>query len=348
VKKFGATSVLEDISFEAADGEFCVLLGPSGCGKTTLLRIIAGLESANGGTVHIDQQRVDLLPPRDRDVAFVFQNYALYPHMTVAENLGFSLRLRGAPQKEIKERIAEVARLLELGSQLDRKPQQLSGGQRQRVALGRAIVRRPKLFLFDEPLSNLDATLRSNMRVELARLHERLRATMVYVTHDQAEAMTLGEKIIVLNRGQIQQIGTPAEIYHRPGNLFVAGFVGQPQMNFIQGRVIDGSVLVAKSGMNLDLTRILLDDRLKVSPIDFTIGIRPEDLCPCSRSEAWFSGIADFVEDLGSDCFVHVMANGEKLIARAPGRTPIRRGDEVFLHSEPERVHIFHGDKRVE
>jgi multiple sugar transport system ATP-binding protein len=348
VKKFGATSVLEDISFEAADGEFCVLLGPSGCGKTTLLRIIAGLESANGGTVHIDEQRVDLLPPRDRDVAFVFQNYALYPHMTVAENLGFSLRLRGAPQKEIKERIAEVARLLELGSQLDRKPQQLSGGQRQRVALGRAIVRRPKLFLFDEPLSNLDATLRSNMRVELARLHERLRATMVYVTHDQAEAMTLGEKIIVLNRGQIQQIGTPAEIYHRPGNLFVAGFVGQPQMNFIQGRVLDGSVLVAKSGMNLDLTRILLDDRLKVSPIDFTIGIRPEDLCPCSRSEAWFSGIADFVEDLGSDCFVHVMANGEKLIARAPGRTPIRRGDEVFLHSEPERVHIFHGDKRVE
>jgi multiple sugar transport system ATP-binding protein len=348
VKKFGATSVLEDISFEAADGEFCVLLGPSGCGKTTLLRIIAGLESANGGTVHIDEQRVDLLPPRDRDVAFVFQNYALYPHMTVAENLGFSLRLRGAPQKEIKERIAEVARLLELGSQLDRKPQQLSGGQRQRVALGRAIVRRPKLFLFDEPLSNLDATLRSNMRVELARLHERLRATMVYVTHDQAEAMTLGEKIIVLNRGQIQQIGTPAEIYHRPGNLFVAGFVGQPQMNFIQGRVLDGSVLVAKSGMNLNLTRILLDDRLKVSPIDFTIGIRPEDLCPCSRSEAWFSGIADFVEDLGSDCFVHVMANGEKLIARAPGRTPIRRGDEVFLHSEPERVHIFHGDKRVE
>ncbi|MGN6734766.1 MAG: ABC transporter ATP-binding protein [Candidatus Binatia bacterium] len=348
VKKFGATSVLEDISFEAADGEFCVLLGPSGCGKTTLLRIIAGLESANGGTVHIDEHRVDLLPPRDRDVAFVFQNYALYPHMTVAENLGFSLRLRGAPQKEIKERIAEVARLLELGSQLDRKPQQLSGGQRQRVALGRAIVRRPKLFLFDEPLSNLDATLRSNMRVELARLHERLRATMVYVTHDQAEAMTLGEKIIVLNRGQIQQIGTPAEIYHRPGNLFVAGFVGQPQMNFIQGRVLDGSVLVAKSGMNLDLTRILLDDRLKVSPIDFTIGIRPEDLCPCSRSEAWFSGVADFVEDLGSDCFVHVMANGEKLIARAAGRTPIRRGDEVFLHSESERVHIFHGDKRVE
>lgn len=331
-----------------ADGEFCVLLGPSGCGKTTLLRIIAGLESATTGSVHIDKQRVDLLPPRERDIAFVFQNYALYPHMTVAENLGFSLRLRGAPKEAIKERVAEVARLLELENQLDRKPQQLSGGQRQRVALGRAIVRRPKLFLFDEPLSNLDATLRSNMRVELARLHERLRSTMVYVTHDQAEAMTLGEKVIVLDRGRMQQIGTPAEIYHRPKNLFIAGFVGQPQMNFVQGRLTDAGVLVAKSGMNLDLTRGLTEHRKGVSSSEFTIGIRPEDLRPCARTEAWFSGTADFVEDLGSDCFVHVVANGEKLIARAPGRTPIRRGDEVFLCSDPERVHVFEGDERVE
>jgi len=331
-----------------ADGEFCVLLGPSGCGKTTLLRIIAGLESATTGSVQIDEQRVDPLPPRERDVAFVFQNYALYPHMTVAENLGFSLRLRGAPKKEINERIVEVARLLELDNQLNRKPQQLSGGQRQRVALGRAIVRRPKLFLFDEPLSNLDATLRSNMRVELARLHERLRSTMVYVTHDQAEAMTLGEKVVVLDRGRIQQIGTPAEIYHGPKNLFIAGFVGQPQMNFIQGLVAEGRLLVAKSGMNFDLSRIRTEHRVGVSPIDITIGIRPEDLRPCSRTEAWFSGIADFVQDLGSDCFVHVIADGEKLIARAPGRTPIRRGDEVFLCGDPERVHVFEGDKRVE
>lgn len=331
-----------------ADGEFCVLLGPSGCGKTTLLRIIAGLESATGGSVQIDEQRVDLLPPRERDVAFVFQNYALYPHMTVAENLGFSLRLRGAPKEEINERIVEVARLLELDNQLNRKPQQLSGGQRQRVALGRAIVRRPKLFLFDEPLSNLDATLRSNMRVELARLHERLRSTMVYVTHDQAEAMTLGEKVVVLDRGRIQQIGTPAEIYHRPRNLFIAGFVGQPQMNFVQGRVTEGNLLVAKSGMNFDLSGILAEHRIGVSPTNVTIGIRPEDLRPCSRTEAWFSGIADFVEDLGSDCFVHVIADGEKLIARAPGRTPIRRGDEVFLCSDPERVHVFEGEKRFE
>ena len=345
-KQFGAAAVLEEISFEVADGEFCVLLGPSGCGKTTLLRIIAGLDSATTGSVHIDDQRVDPLPPRERDVAFVFQNYALYPHMTVAENLGFSLRLRGAPADKIKERVVEVARLLELDHQLDRKPQQLSGGQRQRVALGRAIVRRPKLFLFDEPLSNLDATLRSTMRVELARLHERLRSTMVYVTHDQAEAMTLGEKVVVLDRGRIQQVGTPAEIYHRPKNLFIAGFVGQPQMNFIQGRLTEDGILMAKSGMNLDLSRILTGP-MKHSRLDLTIGIRPEDLRPCSRSEAWFSGIADFVEDLGSDCFVHVIAEGEKLIARAPGRTPIRRGDEVSLCSDPERVHVFEGDERV-
>ena len=324
-----------------------MLLGPSGCGKTTLLRIIAGLESATTGSVHIDEQRVDPLPPRERDVAFVFQNYALYPHMTVGENLGFSLRLRGAPTDQIKERVAEVARLLELDKQLDRKPQQLSGGQRQRVALGRAIVRRPKLFLFDEPLSNLDATLRSNMRVELARLHERLRSTMVYVTHDQAEAMTLGEKVVVLDRGRIQQIGTPAEIYHRPKNLFIARFVGQPQMNFVQGRLTEDGVLVAKSGMNLDLTRVLTEP-VKRSRVEFTIGIRPEDLRPCSRTEAWFSGVADFIEDLGSDCFVHVIVKGEKLIARAPGRTPIGRGDEVSLCSDPERVHVFEGNERVE
>jgi multiple sugar transport system ATP-binding protein len=224
---------LEEISFTVADGEFCVLLGPSGCGKTTLLRIVAGLESASGGTVDIDTTRVDLLPPQERDVAFVFQNYALYPHMTVFENLGFSLRLHGVVKEEIQTRVTEVARLLEIDNQLNHKPQQLSGGQRQRVALGRAIVRRPKLFLFDEPLSNLDATLRANMRVELGRLHTRLGSTMLYVTHDQAEAMTLGEKIIVLDQGRIQQIGTASEIYHRPSNLFVASFVGQPQMNFI-------------------------------------------------------------------------------------------------------------------
>jgi len=234
-KSFGRSRVLGEISFDVADGEFCVLLGPSGCGKTTLLRIVAGLENASSGTVRIGAEAVENLPPRDRDIAFVFQNYALYPHMTVAENLGFSLRLHGVSKDQIHSRILETARLLEIDSLLEHKPQQLSGGQRQRVALGRAIVRRPQIFLFDEPLSNLDATLRATMRVELAKLHERLGATMLYVTHDQAEAMTLGDTIVVLNQGAIQQRGTPAEIYHRPANTFVAGFVGNPRMNLIDG-----------------------------------------------------------------------------------------------------------------
>ncbi len=263
---------MEEISFGVAEGEFCVLLGPSGCGKTTLLRIVAGLESASGGTVHIDTTRVDLLPPQERDVAFVFQNYALYPHMTVFENLGFSLRLHGVAKDEIQTRVAEVARLLEIDKQLGHKPQQLSGGQRQRVALGRAIVRRPKLFLFDEPLSNLDATLRANMRVELARLHSRLGSTMLYVTHDQAEAMTLGEKIIVLNRGQIQQIGTPSEIYHRPSNLFVAAFVGQPQMNVIEGRLDGNGRFRQDGGVEVNLSGILANRSTKDSQL--TLGIR--------------------------------------------------------------------------
>ncbi|HEX5688760.1 MAG TPA: ATP-binding cassette domain-containing protein, partial [Roseiflexaceae bacterium] len=234
-KSFGRTRVLGEISFTVGDGEFCVLLGPSGCGKSTLLRIVAGLETASSGKIRISDLSVENLPPRDRDIAFVFQNYALYPHMTVAENLGFALRLRGLAKDQIQARVSETARLLEIDSLLGHKPQQLSGGQRQRVALGRAIVRRPKLFLFDEPLSNLDATLRATMRVEIAKLHERLGATMLYVTHDQAEAMTLGDTIVVLDQGSVQQRGTPAEIYQRPANAFVAGFVGNPRMNLIDG-----------------------------------------------------------------------------------------------------------------
>ena len=237
------------------------------------LRIVAGLESASGGTVDIDTTRVDLLPPQDRDVAFVFQNYALYPHMTVFENLGFSLRLHGVAKDEIQTRVSEVARLLEIDNQFNHKPQQLSGGQRQRVALGRAIVRRPKLFLFDEPLSNLDATLRANMRVELGRLHTRLGSTMLYVTHDQAEAMTLGEKIIVLDKGRIQQIGTASEIYHQPSNLFVASFVGQPQMNFIEGRLDGHGKLHSKAGVEFDLSGIIGG---RAAPdAQLTVGIRP-------------------------------------------------------------------------
>ncbi len=347
-KSFGRTGVLGEISFTVADGEFCVLLGPSGCGKTTLLRIVAGLETASGGEIRIGAARVDPLPPRARDVAFVFQNYALYPHMTVFENLGFALRLQEVPKHEIQERVTEVARLLEIEAQLQHKPQQLSGGQRQRVALGRAIVRRPKLFLFDEPLSNLDATLRAAMRVELAKLHERLGATMLYVTHDQAEAMTLGEKIIILNRGSIQQAGKPGDIYHRPANTFVAGFVGQPQMNLFEGRLNEGGTALKAGGFEIDLPAALSDlgEAARRAPV--TVGIRPEDLVPCDPREAWFSGAADFVEDLGSDRFVHLSHHEVKLVARLPAQFAIKRGDTVNLRADSERVHLFQQGRRLD
>ncbi len=331
-----------------ADGEFCVLLGPSGCGKTTLLRIVAGLETASSGEIRIGPARVDPLPPRVRDVAFVFQNYALYPHMTVFENLGFALRLQAVPKHEIQERVTEVARLLEIDAQLQHKPQQLSGGQRQRVALGRAIVRRPKLFLFDEPLSNLDATLRASMRIELAKLHERLGATMLYVTHDQAEAMTLGEKIIILNRGSIQQAGKPGDIYHRPANTFVAGFVGQPQMNLFEGRLNEGGTTLKAGGFEIDLPAALSDFGGADRRASVTVGIRPEDLVPCDPREAWFSGAADFVEDLGSDRFVHLSPREVKLVARLPAQFEIKRGDAVNLRADFERVHLFHQGQRLD
>ena len=346
-KSFGAATILKDISFTVADGEFCVLLGPSGCGKSTLLRIVAGLETASGGNLFIDDAQIDGSAPRQRDVAFVFQNYALYPHMTVFENLGFALRLRKLPKSEIQERVTEVARLLEIEAQLQHKPQQLSGGQRQRVALGRAIVRRPKIFLFDEPLSNLDATLRANMRIELARLHERLSATMLYVTHDQAEAMTLGEKIIILNRGSIQQAGTPEDIYHRPANTFVAGFVGQPQMNLFDGRLEENGTRLRTGGFEIDFSVALSNPGDSNRGISITVGIRPEDLFECEPQNAWFSGTVDFIEDLGSDRFVHLSCRKLRLVARLPARSPIQRGDTVNLRSDFERVQLFHENQRL-
>jgi len=311
------------------------------------LRIVAGLESASSGTIDIGGQRVDAAPPRDRNVAFVFQNYALYPHMTVAGNLGFSLRLQGTAKNEIQARVAEVAKLLEIEQQLQHKPQQLSGGQRQRVALGRAIVRRPRLFLFDEPLSNLDATLRANMRVELAKLHERLGATMLYVTHDQAEAMTLGEKIVVLHRGALQQIGTPADIYHRPSNTFVAAFVGHPQMNLFDGQLDESGTFVKTESMQLDLSKLRLNNRTVYGGARVTLGIRPEDFHLSSAADAWLSGSAEFVEDLGSDCFVHLSAGDLRLVARLPARHPIKRGDRLDLKIDPHRAHFFHEGRRI-
>ena len=339
---------MDDISFEVADGEFCVLLGPSGCGKTTLLRIVAGLESASDGAVHIGNARVDRLAPRARDVAFVFQNYALYPHMTVFENLGFSLRLHGVATAEIDTRVREVAQLLEIEEQLQHKQQQLSGGQRQRVALGRAIVRRPKLFLFDEPLSNLDATLRATMRVELARLHQRLGATMLYVTHDQAEAMTLGEKIIILRDGRVQQIGTPSDIYHRPENLFVAGFVGQPAMNLFDARLQGAGTVVTRGVLEIDLSGAPVKASGAKGEMSVVVGIRPADMIPCENTDGWFSGTADFIEDLGSDRFVHLSWHDMRLVARVQAQFPVQRDDVLNLRVDPRRVHLFHEGRRLE
>ena len=346
-KSFGRTNVLDEISFNVAEGEFCVLLGPSGCGKSTLLRIVAGLEYASSGKVRIGGESVERLPPRDRDVAFVFQNYALYPHMTVAENLGFSLRLRGVAKAEAQARIAEVARLLEIENLLGHKPQQLSGGQRQRVALGRAIVRRPKLFLFDEPLSNLDATLRATMRVELAKLHDRLGATMLYVTHDQAEAMTLGETIVVLDQGAVQQRGTPAEIYHRPANTFVAGFVGNPRMNLLDGELETGGMFRSGS-LKIDLSNlwpgIVAADQGK----NLALGVRGENLIPCDPSDSLLDGEIELVEDLGSDRFIHVKCGSVELITRASGKQSFRKGNRLYLKVNAKDLHLFRQGIRLE
>jgi multiple sugar transport system ATP-binding protein len=346
-KSFGRKRVLGEISFAVADGEFCVLLGPSGCGKSTLLRIVAGLEHASSGKVRIGGESVERLPPRDRDVAFVFQNYALYPHMTVAENLGFSLRLRGVAKAEAQARIAEVARLLEIENLLGHKPQQLSGGQRQRVALGRAIVRRPKLFLFDEPLSNLDATLRATMRVELAKLHDRLGATMLYVTHDQAEAMTLGETIVVLDQGAVQQRGTPAEIYHRPANTFVAGFVGNPRMNLLDGELETGGMFRSGS-LKIDLSNLWPGIAAADQGKNLALGVRGENLIPCDPSDSLLDGEIELVEDLGSDRFIHVKCGSVELITRASGKQSFRKGNRLYLKVNAKDLHLFRQGIRLE
>jgi ABC-type sugar transport system ATPase subunit len=347
-KRFGAAEILKDISFDVADGEFCILLGPSGCGKSTILRLIAGLEQLSGGEISIDAERIDALAPRERDIAFVFQNYALYPHMTVFDNLGFALRLRGMPMNDIGPKVKEAARLLEIEELLQRRPQALSGGQRQRVALGRAIVRQPRIFLFDEPLSNLDATLRASMRVELARLHRRLKATIVYVTHDQAEALTLGEKIIVLDRGTIQQIGPASEIYHKPANLMVARFVGSPQMNFFAGKLEDNGAILLCNSLRLDLAGLLKITLARSAGQFLTLGIRPEDFHLTDAGHAWISGIVDIIEDLGSERFLHIQCDGIDLVARAGRERSFQPGDRVGLDVDGDRAHLFLDGKRIE
>ncbi len=289
-KSYGAVQVLERVDLEVGDGEFLVLVGPSGCGKSTLLRCIAGLETLSGGELRIGDRVVNDLAPRDRDVAMVFQSYALYPHMTVRENMGFALTLKGTPKAEIARAVDEAAQMLELGKLLDRYPKELSGGQRQRVAMGRAIVRRPAVFLFDEPLSNLDAALRAQLRVEIKRLHQRLGTTIVYVTHDQVEAMTLASRIAVLKDGRMQQVGSPAELYEEPRNRFVAGFMGSPAMSFLGG-LEKGAVL----------------------------GVRPHHV---SLGEGPYEAEVEVVETMGFESFVHLRLGGERLVARVEGAPP--------------------------
>ncbi len=331
-----------DVTFEVAEGEFLVLLGPSGCGKTTLLRLVAGLETVSRGTIYIGDQMVNDVPPRDRDIAMVFQNYALYPHMTVYENMAFGLKLRRMSRAEIDRRVRAAARVLELESLLDRRPHQLSGGQRQRVAVGRAIVREPRVFLFDEPLSNLDARLRVEMRAELARLHRELGRTMLYVTHDQVEAMTLGQRIVVLNQGRVQQIGTPLDVYHRPANRFVAGFIGSPPMNFIEGRLerLDGLRFVGEGGC----VQLVLDAAAwpAVQPGQaVTLGVRPEAVMPAAPDDATMQGQVETVEVLGAVAHLYVRIGQTTVVAQVDAAAHPEPEQTVHLRIDPARIHLF-------
>ncbi|MBD1551746.1 ABC transporter ATP-binding protein [Pseudomonas typographi] len=342
-KGFEGLQIIKGIDLEVLDKEFVVFVGPSGCGKSTLLRLIAGLEDVSSGHIELDGRDITEVSPAKRDLAMVFQTYALYPHMTVRKNMSFALDLAGGDKAEVQRKVDDAARILELTPLLDRKPRQLSGGQRQRVAIGRAIVRNPKIFLFDEPLSNLDAALRVQMRLELARLHQELQATMIYVTHDQVEAMTLANKVVVLNGGRIEQVGSPLELYHHPANLFVAGFLGTPKMAFLKGKVsaVDtgGCEVSLDAGLQLALPHS--SAALKVGdPV--TLGIRPEHLELATAGQPGLSVTADVSERLGSDTFCHVLADsGEPLTVRLRGDLNNPYGQRLQLHLGAEHCHLF-------
>ncbi|MBV9100582.1 MAG: sn-glycerol-3-phosphate ABC transporter ATP-binding protein UgpC [Candidatus Dormibacteraeota bacterium] len=341
----GGTLAVDKLNLDIADGEFICLVGPSGCGKTTALRMIAGLEDISGGEVRIGDRVVNHLSPRDRDIAMVFQSYALYPHMSVYDNMAFGLQLRKAPKQDIDKAVHEAARILDLERFLKRKPGQLSGGQRQRVALGRAIVREPAAFLMDEPLSNLDAKLRVQTRAEIARLHHRLTATMIYVTHDQVEAMTMGDRIAVMSEGVLQQVGTPRELYESPQNRFVAGFIGSPSMNFITHQVsLDGgSPRLASEGSEVLLdpkqTDLLRQRQLKT----VEVGVRPEHLEIGERNGSGLRAAAkvDVIEFLGNDQLIHAMASGSDMVALVRVDDSLSVGSNVILTAPANRIHLF-------
>ena len=327
-------------TFEARDGELLVLVGPSGCGKSTTLRMIAGLEMPTAGTLSIGERVVNVVKPADRDIAMVFQSYALYPHMTVAENLAFGLKLRGESRETIAQRVREAADMLGLGDMLQRLPRALSGGQRQRVALGRALVRQPKVFLLDEPLSNLDAKLRLSTRVEIARLHRRLRTTMIYVTHDQVEAMTLGQRIVVFDQGRVQQIDTPMNLYTKPRNLFVAGFLGSPAMNFLRGTLHrSGGWVLETEGVQLPLdgAPVWFDAHADKALV---VGIRPEDLKP-TPGPAPLQARLEVIEPIGNEAFLYLDCNGMPLVVRTAAHMLPEAGSMMNLGYEPSALHIF-------
>ncbi|HMO03375.1 MAG TPA: sn-glycerol-3-phosphate ABC transporter ATP-binding protein UgpC [Kiritimatiellia bacterium] len=344
----GGVVAVKDANLVIEDREFVVLVGPSGCGKSTTLRMVAGLEEISSGSIYIDGKRVNDVPPKDRDIAMVFQNYALYPHMTVAENMAFGLKLRRFPKDEIQRRVREAAEILSIESYLDRKPKALSGGQRQRVAVGRAIVRKPKAFLFDEPLSNLDAKMRVQMRMEISKLHTRLSSTMIYVTHDQVEAMTMGDRIVVMKDGVIQQVAAPLDLYNQPANQFVAGFIGSPPMNFMTGRIeaLSGALHFVAEGVSLRVDEAVsprLADRIGSSIV---LGIRPEDLsdhllsgggAPGSRIEAR----VEVVEPMGAEVYLHLHAGPHALVARVGPAMVAEVNQILTLNAAMKRAHYF-------
>jgi multiple sugar transport system ATP-binding protein len=347
-KKFNDFTAVDDLNIEIKDKEFAVLVGPSGCGKTTTLRIIAGLEEASTGQIYIGDKLVNDVQPKDRDIAMVFQNYALYPHMDVYNNMAVGLRLRKFPQKEIDQRVQETARILGIESLLKRKPRQLSGGQRQRVAVGRAIVKKPKVFLFDEPLSNLDAKLRVTMRAEISKLHRRLEATIIYVTHDQVEAMTMANRIFIMNDGRLQQSGPPLEVYRKPNNKFVAGFIGSPATNFIDSIITkeNDAYFINAEGIKLKVPDIFVPKITDYAGKEVIFGVRPEDI----HDKKFFSNAAssntirakvDVIEPLGSEIFIYLTCGKNSFIGRMDSRTQVEVEQNMEIAIDMEKTHIF-------
>ncbi len=350
-KDFGDVTVIDDFNIHVEDKEFLVLVGPSGCGKSTALRMLAGLEEITSGDIYIDDRVVNDVPPKDRDIAMVFQSYALYPHMTVFDNMAFGLKLRKTPKDEIRKRVHHAADILDIIFLLERKPKQLSGGQRQRVAVGRAIVRNPAVFLLDEPLSNLDAKLRVQTRAEITRLHQELQTTFIYVTHDQVEAMTMATRIAVMNEGELQQVDDPQSLYNKPKNVFVAGFIGSPSMNFFDGKIeqSNGKIMVDVGSFTVELPKSKNDQYGGHVGKEIMLGIRPEDLddpnfSPTGVNLASIEAKVDVAELMGNEVFLYLVSGDENFVARVDPRTTARVGDQVNISVNMDNVHLFDYD----